>query len=546
MNTDVLIVGAGPTGLTVANLLARLHVNFRIIDAKAGPVNESRALVMAGRTLELLEKLDLADRATTAGQKMLAVDILVNGQPAAVLSLSAEGRQVSPYQHSLVYEQSQSERLLLEGLQNVGAQVEWNSRLLSLTQSEQEATVVIRGSDGHEETITAGYVVGADGANSVVRPALGLALEGSTYHYGFFLADVEMTWPRGRDKWYLNLTREGFYSFFPMYGGNRFRIVASAPPQQIARGELGFEELRDLLARQHGLAIRMTSADWITIYRVHHRMANHFRVGRCFLLGDAAHLHTPAGGQGMNTAIGDAFNLGWKLALVVNKQAHPRLLESYEQERQPVARAILSGTDTVFSLQVTGNAFWQRTRLALIPPLVKMIKVLGLEEWVYKTAAQMWIEYRKSPAVSERSAHSRRRSVRAGDRAPYGFFEDNTSQGTSLFHLLKGVEHHLLLFEGVQREANLQTMQEKVEDLLKDYAFPVAIHPILAENGTLQKIYDVRIPRLFLIRPDGYIAYSGRATDLASFRTYLDRMFIRQSGRERTAHATSSPANLSI
>lgn len=532
MNTDVLIVGAGPTGLTVANLLARFHINFRIIDAKAGPVNESRALVMQGRTLELLEKLDLADRAITAGQKMLAVDVLVNGKPATVLSLSAPGSQVSPYQYSLVYEQSQTERLLLEGLQDLGTQVAWNSRLLNLTQTEQEATAVIRGSDGHEETITAAYVLGADGASSMVRHALGLALEGSTYHYGFFLADVDMTWPRGRDKWYLDLTREGFYSFFPMYGGNRFRIVASAPPQQIARGELGFEELRELLAHQRGLAITVRSANWITIYRVQHRMANHFRVGRCFLLGDAAHLHTPAGGQGMNTGIGDAFNLGWKLALVVNKQAHPSLLESYEQERQPVARTILSGTDTVFGLQVTGNPFWQRARLALIPPMVKMIKVLGLEEWVYKMAAQMWIEYRKSPAVSEYSAHSRRRGVRAGDRAPYGFFEDDASQGTSLFHLLKGVEHHLLLFEGMQGGAHLQTMQEKVEDLLKDYAFPVAIHLISAENGTLQKIYDAQAPRLFLIRPDGYIAYSGQATDLESFRAYLDRVFIRQGRRE--------------
>lgn len=544
MNTDVLIVGAGPTGLTVANLLARFHIHFRIIDAKAGPVNESRALVMQGRTLELLEKLDLADQAITAGQKMLAVDVLVNGKPAAVLSLSAEGRQVSPYQYSLVYEQSQTERLLLEGLQDVGTQVEWKSRLLSLTQTEQEATAVIRDSDGQEETITAAYVVGTDGASSVVRHALGLALEGNTYHYGFFLADVDMTWPRGRDKWYLNLTREGFYSFFPMDGGSRFRIVASAPPQQIARGELGFEELRELLAHQRGLAITVTSANWITVYRVHHRMANHFRVGRCFLLGDAAHLHTPAGGQGMNTGIGDAFNLGWKLALVVNKQAHPSLLKSYEQERQPVARAILSGTDTVFGLQVTGNPFWQRARLALIPPVVKMIKVLGLEEWVYKTAAQMWIEYRKSPAISEHSAHSRRRGLRAGDRAPYGFFEDGASQGTSLFHLLKGVQHHLLLFEGVQGGADLRTIEEKIKDLLKDYAFPVALHLIAAENGTLQKIYDARTLRLFLIRPDGYIAYSGQATDLESFRAYLNRVFIRQDGRELATLATSSPANL--
>ncbi|MBV9231012.1 MAG: FAD-dependent monooxygenase [Chloroflexi bacterium] len=528
MNTDVLIIGAGPTGLAIANLLVRFHINFRMIDAKAGPVDESRALVMHSRTLELLDKLDLADQAIASGQKMMAVDVLVNGKPAAVLSLNAPGSQVSPYQYSLVYEQSQTERLLLERLKDFGSKIEWNTRLLSLTQTDREATAVIRRSDGREETITAAYVLGADGANSTVRHVLGTPFEGGTYTYGFFLADVEMTWPRGRDKWYLNLTREGFYSFFPMYGGNRFRIVASVTPEQITKGELTFEELRELLAHQHGLGITVTSANWISIYRVHHRMAKQFRVGRCFLVGDAAHIHTPAGGQGMNTGIGDAFNLAWKLALVVNKQAHPDLLESYEQERQPIARAILDGTDKVFGLQVTGNPLWQRARLFLIPPLVKMLEVLGLEKWVYKIAAQMWIEYRKSPVVSERYAHGKGSSVRAGDRAPYGLFEEGLQQQASVFKMLKGVEHHLLLFEGLHPEENLETLQMQVKDLLKGYSVPLALHTIPAGNRTLHEVYNVQKSRLFLIRPDGYIAYSGQATDLKSFSAYLDGMSTRQ------------------
>lgn len=544
MNTDILIVGAGPTGLAVANLLARFHINFRMIDARAGPVDESRALVMHGRTLELLDKLDLADHAIASGQKMMAVDVLVNGKPAAVLSLNAPGSQVSPYQYSLVYEQSQTERLLLEGMKDFSPQVEWNTHLLSLTQTDQEATAVIRRSGGGEETITAAYVVGADGASSTVRHALGMPFEGSTYTYGFFLADVEMTWPRGRDNWYLDLTREGFYSFFPMYGGNRFRIVASVTPEQIAKGELSFEELRELLARQRGLAITMTSANWISIYRVHHRMAKQFRVGRCFLVGDAAHIHTPAGGQGMNTGIGDAYNLAWKLALVVNKQAHSNLLESYERERQPVARAVLGGTDKVFGMQVTGDPVWQRARLSLIPPLVKMLAALGLDKWVYKIAAQMWIAYRKSPAVSERYAHGKGSGVRAGDRAPYGLFEEGLQQQTSVFSVLKGVEHHLLLFEGLHADGTLETFQEKVKDLLKGYTVPLALHPIPAENRTLHKVYDAQRSRLFLIRPDGYIAYSGQATDLESFKAYLDSVFTRQEGvrDKKPLSAISSPA----
>lgn len=180
MQTAILIVGAGPTGLTVANLLARFHINFRIIDAKAGPINESRAIVMHARTLELLDKLDLADQAIAAGQKITAVHILVEGKPAGVLALDAPGHQLSPYHYSLVYEQSQTERLLLEGLEGFHTQVEWNTHLLGLTQTDQEVTAVIRRSDGSEETITAAYIVGADGASSPVRHALGVPLEGDT------------------------------------------------------------------------------------------------------------------------------------------------------------------------------------------------------------------------------------------------------------------------------------------------------------------------------------------------------------------------------
>lgn len=337
-----------------------------------------------------------------------------------------------------------------------------------------------------------------------------------------------MTWPFGRDKWNVDFTRESFFTFFPMYGGNRFRVVGTLAPEQATKQELSLEELRELLAQQRGLNITLTGVNWASIYHVHHRMAKHFRVGRCFLLGDAAHLHTPAGGQGMNTGIGDGYNLAWKLALVVNKKAHPNLLESYERERQPVARAVLRGTDKVFGLQVTGNPIFQRARLSRIPPLVKMLEVLGLEKWVYKNAEQMWIEYRKSPAVSERSAYSRRRGVHAGDRAPYGFFEVGASQRTSIFNLLKGVKHHLLLFEGQRRQISLQAIQEKVQSLLKRYSVPIAIHLVLAENHTLHKLYGAKTTCLFLIRPDGYIAYKGQPVDLTHFSAYLDRVFIRQ------------------
>lgn len=532
MHTDVLIVGAGPAGLLVANLLARAHVNFVMLDKKAGPIDESRAILIHGRTLELLDKLDLADPAVAAGQKMTGVHILIDGKQKVYLPLDAGGEQISPFNYSLVHEQSKTERLLLRGLEDFHPQIEWNMQLVSLTQTEQEVTAVIKRADGSEVPITAAYVVGADGANSTVRQALGVPFEGSTYEHGFFLADVDMTWSRGTTKWYVNLTQHAFFGAFP-YGGTHFRLIGTLKLRHETRQNLNLEELRDIVAREKGFEdITLLGANWVSIYHVHRRMAKQFRVGRCFLMGDAAHIHTPAGGQGMNTSLGDAYNLGWKLASVVNQQAQTRLLDSYEQERRPIALAVENGTDTVFNLQIAGRPILNKARLTFVPLLISVLHHFGFEKAIYRAIAQMWVAYRKSSVVSEcyEGAKGKKREVQAGDRTPYGFLKDGSHSQVSIFNLLKGVEHHLLLFEGMQEQedANLKTIQEQLENLLKDYLFPVAIHLLSADNYALQKIYGARTPRLFLIRPDGYIAYSGQAGDLESLRTYLNRVFTRQ------------------
>ncbi len=532
MRTDVLIVGAGPAGLLVANLLARTHVNFILLDKKAGPIDESRAILIHGRTLELLDKLDLADPAIAAGQKMTGVHILIDGKQKVFLPLDAGGEQISPYGYSLVHEQSKTERLLLRGVEEFHPQIEWNTQLVSLTQTEQEATAVIKRADGSEATITAAYVVGADGASSTVRQALGVPFEGSTYEHGFFLADVDMTWSRGTHRWYVNLTQQAFFGAFP-YGGTHFRLLGTLKLRQETRQSLSLEELREIVAREKGFEdITLLGANWISIYNVHRKQAKQFRVGCCFVIGDAAHIHTPAGGQGMNTSLGDAYNLGWKLASVVKQQAQANLLDSYEQERQPIAQAVENGTDKVFNLQITGNPMLNKVRRTFVPLLVNALRRLGFENAIYRAIAQMWVAYRKSPVVSEcyEGSKGKRRGVQAGDRTPYGFLKEGPHTQISIFSLLKGVGHHVLLFEGMQEQGgvNLQIMQEQIENLLKDYTFPVAIHLVSADNYALQKTYGARTPRLFLVRPDGYIAYSGQADDLESFRTYLNRVFIRQ------------------
>lgn len=528
--TDVLIVGAGPTGLTAANVLARYGVDYRIIDRTSGPVEETRALVVQAKILELFDKLGLADQAVAEGQRIGAAEMLKRGNHVGKLSFFEDDRaDLSPYPFALIYEQNRTERLLLQSLGESGRGVEWDTELRSLTRMPDGVTAAVRHADGSGETIEAGWVIGADGAGSPVRHSLGLSFEGDTYEESLFLADLELEWDFEPHRLYLDLTPGGFYAFFPMPGENRFRLVGSLPEELEGREEITSKDVQNLLDGHSGVRTRVTAARWTSVYRIHRRMTRNFRVGRAFLAGDAAHVHSPAGGQGMNTGIGDAYNLAWKLALVVKGQAKPELLDSYEAERMPFARAILNGSDRGFSLQITSNPLAKGPKLFAVPLLFRLVSaVRPLSRWAFWFVSQLWTRYRESPAVTQDGPV--KRGPRAGDRAPYGFFESGPESGKSIFEALRGTDHHLLVFEGEGQDgARLEAAREEIEGLLGRYELPVRVHRITSENRQLHRRYGVREPGAFLIRPDGHIAYRGGASDIVGLKLYLDRLF---TGRE--------------
>lgn len=537
---DVLVVGAGPSGLTAAHLLALHGIRLRVIDLDSGPTDESRATVVHGRTLELWDKLELADKAILNGVKITGATLIRHGQVLARLPISgAEEGHRTPFPFSLIHEQSKTERLLLDALEPLGIRVEWNTEYLKLEQADEVVQVRVRSAE-REEVIHARWVIACDGARSPIRHTLGIPFAGKTYDQVAFVADVDLETTLPRDTIHLNYFREGFVGFVPMRDPNDkfYRLIGTLPNDLEARvlaGELtdlNAEHLHYIFGQYLQSDVRIHRTHHTAIYRLHRRRVERYRVRRCFLVGDAAHVHSPAGGQGMNTGVGDAYNLAWKLALVVKGQAQPTLLESYEPERIAVAKAVLSGSDRGFGLEATKQPALQWFNNHLLPAFIRFgSRFSVVRRFAARAFSQSWINYRQSPAVSE----SRRTSgpARAGDRAPLARFTAGEPAGRTSFELLTGLDHHLLLFEGRPPAPGFALLKPALERMLGAYHAPVHIHSLSSQNRDALEAYGVKQTTYFLIRPDGHIAFRGGRLDLPVFESFLNHVFVRRNGSSK-------------
>ncbi|MGH8694882.1 MAG: FAD-dependent monooxygenase, partial [Burkholderiales bacterium] len=332
-DTDVLVVGAGPTGLMLANQLGRRGVRALIIDRHAGPARETRALGVQARTLEIYSKLGIVDEALRLGKRATGANMWAEGRRAARIPVGDIGKDLSPYPFLLILGQDDSERLLGDALRNRGMAVQWDTELVALEQEHDHVTATLRQPDGTTRKIAAAWVGGCDGARSAVRELNGIAFPGALYEHVFFVADTQATGDMVPDELNIYLWREGFHLFFPMRGTDHWRVVGILPADLRGRDDLAFEDVIPSVRREAGDGLSFQGCSWFSTYRIHHRSAARFRDRRCFLLGDAAHIHSPVGAQGMNTGLQDAYNLAWKLALVVTGRADAGLLDSYEDER---------------------------------------------------------------------------------------------------------------------------------------------------------------------------------------------------------------------
>ena len=499
-DTDVLIVGAGPTGLVLALSLARQGIGFRIIERSSGPGQASRAIVVHARVLEFYRQLGIAEEVVTRGVKVDTIRMREGGRERARLDLKDMGRGLSAYPFALSFPQDDHERFLVEQLAAVGVAVEWGVALIEFTEDETGVTAILD-AGGARETVRAGYVCGCDGGHSVVRTSLGIEFPGGTYNQRFYVADVAVAGERNDDLTG-NLAGDAFGLMLPVRSSGTRRLIGLLPPAAAEAPPPGFEAIRPAVERLMG--IRVKAVNWYSTYQVHHRVAARFRVGRCFLLGDAGHVHSPAGGQGMNTGIGDAINLAWKLAQTVNGRINPAVLDTYETERIAFARTLVATTDRAFQALVGAGLGGRLVRTLLAPRILAIAtRFAAVRRAAFKAISQIRIHYRMS-ALSEGVVGP----VRGGDRLPW--MADATGEADNYAPL-----------QTLDWQAHVYgKISDGLAAALAEAGLP--LHAFAWSAGA--RAAGLTRDALYLVRPDGHVALAARDPDERTINGYLARI----------------------
>ncbi len=480
---DVLIVGAGPTGLVLALWLTRLGITPRIIDKAAGPGTTSRALAVQARTLEFYRQLDLTDAVLIQGHKVPAINLWVKGTPKARMAFETMGSGLTPYPSIHIFPQDQHERLLLKRLGELGVSVERNTELVGYTEQGDRVVARLRGPDAQEESCESAYLAGCDGARSLVRETMGTGFPGGTYRQVFYVADVDLKGAVANGELHIDLDEADFLAVFPLAGAGRARFVGTVHDQRAENPEtLGFGDVSGRAIEN--LKVQVEKVNWFSTYRVHHRVTEHFRKGRAFVLGDAAHVHSPAGGQGMNTGIGDAVNLAWKLHSVLTGRAPDALLDSYETERIKFARRLVATTDKVFTFATADGRLADVLRTRIAP--VVMPRLIGFDfarEYLFRTVSQIMLNYRDS-ALSAGTAGD----IHGGDRLPWA--------------AASGGDNFAPLAEPVWQIHVYGSARPELATWCAAHHLPLHRFDWSSEHETAGLARDA----LYLIRPDTYVA----------------------------------------
>lgn len=533
MANPVLIVGAGPVGLTMAAALNQRGVACRLIDKAPSATDKSKALVVWCRTMELLDGLGLADTFLKHGRKLRGGSMYAGGERLVHLNLTSDE---SPFGFPLMVPQNVTERLLTEHLTAQGVTVERPVELVSMVDHGHAVACRLRHADGREEEVETPWLLGCDGAHSTVRHALGLEFTGEAEPNDWMLADVHIDGPLADDEVSVYWHDRGVVAFFPI-NDDRFRMIADlgTAGDVGARPELTLAEAQAKVDERGPRGLTLSDPVWLSYFRIHERKVDEYRKGRVMLAGDAAHIHSPAGGQGMNTGMQDAFNLAWKLALIEQGQGRTEpLLESYSVERSAIGERVLRNAERFTTMATLRSPVAQWLRNHLVP-------VLGSFSFVQDKIRNEWFElsvnYRHSPLVRD-VWPALTGGLAAGDRmceAPLVSAADWTT--TTLFTQLRGQGHVLLLLAGSEGDA--EELIPIASQAHESYSVPLSCHLIVGARTTrpsaipphlqvwvdadevLHRKLHASRPTILLIRPDGYIGFRCQPADGQKLHEFL-------------------------
>lgn len=527
---DVLIVGAGPTGLALAAELTAFGASVRLVDSAPHRVHESRALAIQPRTLEVLRPLGMTGELVARGNPGVRLRITANGRVAHV-PLFDIGADDTAFPFLLFVSQAETEAVLGEHLASHGVAIDRGVTFESCQDDDDGLRCLLRRADGLPQTVRARYLVGCDGAHSTVRKQAGIPFLGGRYPQTFLLADLSVD---GLEPGTVNtfLGPEGPLFFFPLGRPAPWRLITmrSRTPGQTGAESVTVGELQTRADHATGDGVRVRDPVWTSAFSVHHRAAVRYRSERVFVAGDAAHVHSPAGAQGMNTGIQDAVNLGWKLALVCRGVSPDALLDSYDAERRPVGQFVLRFTDRAFTVVTSTHPLVRAIRAHVVPRVLPLaLRIRAGRRAAFRTVSQLGIRYRHSPGVDA----SRRpwRGPRPGDRLPDALVV-RAGEKIWLHAALPASSFHLLLcgpadvWDGTA-----------VEEVRRGYEPLLTVHRLVPADGlartdaadlidaagTALSRLRVRDAAALIVRPDGHIGYRADDGDLSGAVRYLAR-----------------------
>ena len=512
----VLIAGAGPTGMTAALELTRFGVPVRIVEKRTEPASTSRAIGVQARTLELFEQRGLAEAMLAAGNRAHGLTIHGGGKARTRIDFN---RIPSRYPFILVISQAETERILRDELTRRGVAIEWGSELIALARAEEHDVhqpggrvgATLRHPGGALEEVDAASLIAAEGAHSLARSTLSVPFEGHAFEEGYALGDFTLDGDLPDDEMQVFASETGFMAMFP-YGQRHFRLIVSHPPGPATPGaEPPLADLQATYDARSEVPARFRDLTWSSYFRINSRMVASLHRGRVFFGGDSAHIHSPAGGQGMNTGIQDMINLAWKLALVYHGRATPKLLATYDEDRLPVIRDVLQRTEALTDVIKVENA-WFRSAFNHVAPLV--VGTGFVQDKATATVSQVAFDYRAGALATTQAHHGH---LRAGDRMP----DLSLAGGKRLYQLLAPDRFTLLLIQGVNREAVADPVSPW-EDLVRVVAVETPTEP--ADRKPFAEAFGSKAA-LALIRPDSYVGFLGDETAVGPLVAYLQQWF---------------------